>query len=316
VWTSLMLHERGWKTIYIPKTLAIGDAPETIEAYTKQQLRWATGGFEILLTHNPFSPKRKLTMDQRIMYFVTATHYLTGIAPALLLIVPPLEIFFDLRPVDLSIDWTTWLLFYAGFYVMQIVLAFYTLGSFRWEVLMLASVSFPIYISALINAISGKEQKWHVTGSKSKAQSPFNFMIPQVLTFVFLALTSVVAIWRDIDNSLFTVATAWNVTNTFILGGFMIVALKENWRINHPRPHVIVTDEREEPQLITQVVVPRELEDSLGINVETDPDNPSSAPAVPAASRSSNPSPTTTTSQANPNTEAAPTRANREVNPS
>ena len=32
---------------------------------------------------------------------------------------------------------------------MQIVLAFYTLGSFRWEVLMLAAVSFPIYISAL-----------------------------------------------------------------------------------------------------------------------------------------------------------------------
>ena len=32
-----------------PATLAVGDAPETIEAYTKQQLRWATGGFEILL---------------------------------------------------------------------------------------------------------------------------------------------------------------------------------------------------------------------------------------------------------------------------
>ena len=82
VWTSLMLHEHGWKTIYIPKTLAIGDTPETIEAYTKQQLRWATGGFEILLTHNPFIPQRKLTMDQRIMYLVTATYYLTGIAPA------------------------------------------------------------------------------------------------------------------------------------------------------------------------------------------------------------------------------------------
>jgi cellulose synthase (UDP-forming) len=97
VWTSLMLHERGWKTIYIPKTLAIGDAPETIEAYTKQQLRWATGGFEIMLTHSPLSPRRKLTTDQRIMYLVTATHYLAGIAPGLLLLVPPLEIFFDLR---------------------------------------------------------------------------------------------------------------------------------------------------------------------------------------------------------------------------
>ena len=36
------------------------------------------------------------------MYLVTATHYLTGIAPGLLLIVPPLEIFFDLRPVNLD----------------------------------------------------------------------------------------------------------------------------------------------------------------------------------------------------------------------
>ena len=53
VWTSLHLHERGWRSVYIPTTLAVGDTPETIEAYSKQQLRWATGGFEILLQHNP-----------------------------------------------------------------------------------------------------------------------------------------------------------------------------------------------------------------------------------------------------------------------
>ena len=58
--------------------LAVGDAPETIEGYSKQQLRWATGGFEILLTHNPLSPRRKLSGDQRIQYFVTAMFYLTG----------------------------------------------------------------------------------------------------------------------------------------------------------------------------------------------------------------------------------------------
>jgi cellulose synthase (UDP-forming) len=267
VWTSLMLHERGWKTIYIPKTLAVGDAPDTIEAYTKQQLRWATGGFEIMLTHNPLSPRRKLTMDQRIMYTVTATHYLTGIAPALLLLVPPMEIFFDLRPVNLHIDVTTWLLYYAGFYVMQIVLAFYTLGSFRFEVLMLASVSFPIYIKALVNAISGKEQKWHVTGSKTKAESPFNFMIPQVLVFVFLVLTSVVSIWRDLDNSLFTLATAWNVTNTFILGAFMVVAFKESWHIKHPRKasdDIVAATDIDSGQLTT-VIVPPALEEKLGL---------------------------------------------------
>ena len=272
VWTSLMLHERGWKTIYIPKTLAVGDAPETIEAYTKQQLRWATGGFEIMLTHNPLSPRRKLTTDQRIMYLVTATHYLTGIAPALLLLVPPLEIFFDLRPVNLSIDVTTWLTFYAGFYLMQILLAFYTLGSFRWEVLMLAAVSFPIYAQALVNAFAGKEQKWHVTGSTSKASSPFNFMIPQIVVFVFLLLSSAIAIWRDMGNSQLTLATAWNVTNTFILGSFMIVACREARRIKHPKPRATRARERAEPaERMTTVAVPPELESTLGLQHTDEP---------------------------------------------
>jgi len=126
VWTSLMLHERGWRSVFVPTVLAVGDAPETVEAYSKQQLRWATGGFEILLTHNPLSPRRRLSMDQRIQYFVTATFYLTGICPLLLLLVPPLEIYFDLRPMNLSISVATWFLYYAGFYLMQIVLAWYT----------------------------------------------------------------------------------------------------------------------------------------------------------------------------------------------
>ncbi|WP_235510807.1 glycosyltransferase family 2 protein [Curtobacterium sp. Leaf261] len=228
VWTSMRLHERGWKSIYIPKELATGDAPETIEAYSKQQLRWATGGFEILLTHNPLSPRRRLTIDQRLQYLVTSTFYLTGIAPGLLLLVPPLEIYFDLRPMNLSISFGQWLLYYAGFYVMQIVLAFYTLMSFRWETLMLAAVSFPIYAKALWNVITGKEQSWHVTGAnRGRAPSPFNFIIPQVLTFVFLALTSFVAAWRDIGIGHLTLATAWNVTNTIILGAFIIAAARE-----------------------------------------------------------------------------------------
>jgi cellulose synthase (UDP-forming) len=228
VWTSLMLHERGWNTVFIPMTLAVGHAPDTVEAYTKQQLRWATGGFEILFRRNPLAPKRKLTLDQRLQYLVTASFYLTGICPLLLLLVPPLEIYFDLRPMNLSTTVFTWLLYYSGFYVMQIVLAFYTMGSFRWETLMLATASFPIYVAALVNVLVGKEQKWSATGNRTKVSSPFNFMIPQVLFFVFIALTSVVAIYRDIDNGVLTLATAWNVTNTVILGSFVIAAMGES----------------------------------------------------------------------------------------
>lgn len=227
VWTSLMLHEKGWRTVYIPDTLAVGDTPETIEAYSKQQLRWATGGFEIMLTHNPLSKRHPLTLDQRLQYTVTATHYLTGIAPLLLLLVPPLQIYFDLTPMNLTITPLTWALYYAGFYVMQIFLAFYTLGSFRWQVLLLASVSFPIYTRALVNAILRRDQAWHVTGSKGAYRSPFAFITAQVLFFEFLALTTAVGLWKDVSNGYPSLAVAWNATNTLILGGFVLTAWRE-----------------------------------------------------------------------------------------
>lgn len=233
VWTALTLHERGWKSVYIADILAVGDAPETIEAYSKQQLRWATGGFEILLSHNPLSPRRKLTGDQRIQYFVTATFYLTGICPLLLLLVPPLEIFFDLRPMNLGVTVWTWALFYCGFYAMQIVLAWFVVGSFRWETLTLATVSFPIYAKALWNVLTGKDTGWHVTGTASR-RSPFEFIVPQVLFFVFLALTSVVAVYRDVQNGTLTLATAWNLTNTVILGAFLATAFREQHLNRHP----------------------------------------------------------------------------------
>ncbi len=227
VWTSLMLHENGWRSVYIPVTLAVGDAPETVEDYTKQQLRWATGGFEILMRHNPLNPRHRLTMDQRLQYTVTATHYLVGITPLLLLMVPPLEIYFDLRPVNLTVTWLTWLLFYLGFYGLQIMLAFNTMGSFRPATLVMATVSFPIYIRAFINVFSGREQKWHVTGAAGRRVSPFNFMIPQVLMFAFLLLTSVVAVTKDVGHGTVTLATAWNLTSTLVFAVFIGAAMKE-----------------------------------------------------------------------------------------
>lgn len=234
VWTSLLLHERGWRSVFLAEVLAVGDAPETIEAYSKQQLRWATGGFEILIQRNPLSPRRRLTMDQRVQYLVTATFYLTGICPLLLLLVPPLEIYLDLRPMTIDVSPFTWALYYAGFYAVQILLAWFAVGSFRWETLTLATVSFPIYTKALVNVLVGRTQGWHVTGSAS-AQSPFNFIIPQTLFFFFLALTTVVAVWRDAEIGTLTLATAWNATNTIILGAFMVAALRERRALRRPR---------------------------------------------------------------------------------
>lgn len=259
VWTSLMLHERGWRSVFVAKKLATGDTPDTVEAYSKQQLRWATGGFEILFTHNPLGRKRKLTMDQRLMYFVTATHYLTGIAPGLLLLLPAMEVFFDLRPVNLTVGPMQWVLFYAGFYVLQIVLAALVAGTFRWEVLLLAANSFPIYFKALRNAFLDIDTKWSVTGATGGKASAFNFIGPQVYTFVFLVCTTVVSLWRDWNMQSVNLATVWAFTNACIVGGFVLAAFAEDRETRRerlgagPKPRRGSSDEK--PQTPAQHLV-------------------------------------------------------------
>jgi hypothetical protein len=162
-------------------------------------------------------------------------------------------------------------------------------------VLMLAAVSFPIYIMAFYNALTKKEQKWHVTGSKTQVQSPFNFMIAQVLVFVFLALTSVVSIWRDLDNSQLSLATAWCVTNTFILGAFIVVAFKESWRNKHPRelipdPVAGITDaadDEDAPQALDTVIVRPTLEAHAAASHATEHPDTTTDVHAPAAAATS-----------------------------
>jgi cellulose synthase (UDP-forming) len=89
--------------------------------------------------------------------------------------------------------------------------------------------------------------------------------------FVFLAFTSVVSIWRDLGNSQLSLATAWCVTNTFILGAFIVIAFKESWYNKHPRDLVpdpiagitdVVEDEDSSHEALSTMIVRPTLEAS------------------------------------------------------
>lgn len=227
IWTSLLLHEHGFRSVYVNKVLAIGKTPETIMAYSKQQLRWSTGSFEILLRHNPLF-SRKLTADQRLQYFGTTTFYLNGFAVAVLLLLPVLQIFFNLTPIALDIPLWQWAALYSGFYVSQIILSMYTMGGFKIQTLMLAAASFPIYIKAFFNAAFRRDEAWHATNRVNSYDSPFNYIRIQSYIFTFLVITTAVGLWKSIYTNEFSVSLAWCALNTFIFGCFVFVAIKES----------------------------------------------------------------------------------------
>ncbi len=225
IWTSLILHEAGYQSVFISDRLAIGAAPETVGTYFKQQLRWATGGFEILLHYNFF--KSKLSFDQKLQYISTAGYYLNGIAILLLMSLPPLQIFFNQSPVNLAVAFWVWLVSYLAFYGLQVILAFFTMGGFRLETIVIAMVSFPIYVKALLNVLLRRDISWQATGDAAQKNDPLNFVSSQIMLFIFLTFTTVVGFWKYYFTGTFSLSLVWNIINTLIFGTFLLAVVRE-----------------------------------------------------------------------------------------
>lgn len=237
IWTSLMLHERGYRSVYIPTLLAVGKTPDTLMAYSKQQLRWATGSFEIFLRRNPLFIKR-LSVDQRLQYLMTTSYYFVGFSVLLLLLLPPLQIFFNLSPISTDIPVWQWALMYSGFYLTQLILAFYTMGGLKVRTLILANASFPIYIKAFFNALFRRDQAWKATNAMTEYDSPFNYVRMQVYVFVFLLLTSIVGTGKALYTNELSVSLVWNIVNTAAFGYFVFAATSEARKLkklNNPK---------------------------------------------------------------------------------
>lgn len=213
--------------------LAIGKTPETFKAYAKQQLRWATGSFEIFLTRNPLF-NTKLSVDQRLQYFATTIFYFNGFAVLSLLLLPPLQIYFNITPIALGIPLWQWALLYSCFYALQLTLSFYAMGGLKLQTIVISVASFPIYVKAFFNALFGRDQAWVATNSLGGSKdSPFNYIRMQVYVTVFLSLTMVVGIWKAIYTQEVSISLLWNGVNTWIFVYFVYQAYREAYRMRH-----------------------------------------------------------------------------------
>lgn len=220
IWTSLLLHERGWKSLYVPKVLAVGDTPDTVDSYFRQQTRWATGSFEILLHRNPLL-NDKLTFGQRMQYFHTTWYYLCGFANIIFYVLPLLYTYFEWRPIDVA-DGNpfAWIVWFLPYYVMGIVCNAYLLGrSPAWRSFVVTMTSFTAHASAFLNAAAKKDVKWSVTGVIKRKRDYVTAVSPHLL-LMLLTAGAMPVLFVDRDEPLrfvFLVWMAWNVCALFAI---------------------------------------------------------------------------------------------------
>ncbi|NHF61390.1 glycosyltransferase [Flavobacteriaceae bacterium TP-CH-4] len=95
--TAMLLHAKGWESVYVPRILAKGLAPADLTSYYKQQLKWSRGTFELLYRVYPKIFK-SLTFRQKIHYALLPLHYLIGFIYLLSFLIPVVSLFLSKMP--------------------------------------------------------------------------------------------------------------------------------------------------------------------------------------------------------------------------
>ncbi len=77
VHTSMLLHDRGWRSIYYNYPLTKGSAPADIYGVYKQRRQWAADSLRMLFWDNPFL-RKGLSFKQKFQYFHLGFVYLVA----------------------------------------------------------------------------------------------------------------------------------------------------------------------------------------------------------------------------------------------
>jgi cellulose synthase (UDP-forming) len=220
IWTSIELHRRGWRSVYVPQVLATGLAPDNVEAYFKQQLRWASGGFEVLFRGRLFRRGNGLTLDQRLQYLFTGTHYLLSVAMLAFMMMPSTYLLFGLSPI--KADGWTWVTHYVPFMGMTLLVTWLQSGGFGASAVVASVGASPVHAKAMFATLFKRQATWSVTNRAGGRVVSLGLVMPHVALLVLnvTAITVGLLVMQDVAATL--LSATWALLHVLVLGRMIL----------------------------------------------------------------------------------------------
>ncbi|MBI5814187.1 MAG: UDP-forming cellulose synthase catalytic subunit [Nitrospinae bacterium] len=126
--TSLLLHEKGYQSVYVNHPMVCGLSPETFSDYVIQRTRWAQGMIQMFIMMNVLTLKG-LSAAQKLCYFNMSFFWFFGVARFIFYVTPPLYLLFGLKVYHASMGQ---IISYAVPYVFSTILVMdYLYGKVR-----------------------------------------------------------------------------------------------------------------------------------------------------------------------------------------
>jgi cellulose synthase (UDP-forming) len=220
--TSLFVHKKGWKSVYVPEVLAQGLAPEDFMSYYKQQFRWTRGSLEVIFKYNPLFTKG-LSFAQRIQYLASASYYLTGFVVLINILLPLIYFFTGSVPLAItSMQLTFIFLPYMIFniYVLQKSSAY----SYTFKALCFSISSFVLQIQGVIAVLLNKKTKFAVTSKVQLSGNFLNLVTVHIIYIFTVALGFFIAYKREGMSASLLNNLAWAILFIVIFSSFIYAA--------------------------------------------------------------------------------------------
>lgn len=223
--TSLLIHQKKWKSVYVDEVLAEGLAPEDFLSYYKQQFRWARGSLEVIFKYNPFL-RRGLTFSQRIQYLSSASFYASGVVVFLNAILPLIYFFSGQEPLAIG-TMTLALIFIPYIFIVLYTIQLTSNFSYTFRALSFSLSSFPIHLQAIWQIIIGKKSGFVVT-SKRAVGGNHGYLVTPHLVYIGLVIVGIaVGIFREGLSPSILSNIAWSFVYVAIFTPFIMAAFEK-----------------------------------------------------------------------------------------
>lgn len=219
---SMLIHERGWKTVYLPEVLSVGLAPHDLQSYAKQQFRWARGSLEIIFKYNPLF-RKGLSMAQKIQYLYSSSYYLNGLIVLIDALIPIIVLMTGIKPVNENT--TNFVVFFFPFMFSTIyILMKSTNHTVTFKALQMSISSSYVFIQALISVLRKKKEAFEVTPKEAIKGNFLKFATPH-LAYVGLSLFAIlVGVLREGFVPSVVTNMSWIMFNIVFFSAFIRTA--------------------------------------------------------------------------------------------
>jgi cellulose synthase (UDP-forming) len=156
---SIRLHERGWRSRYVPEVLAAGLGPEDMASYVSQQQRWSRGCLGALGAVR----RARLPLRLKAQYALSASYFLSGWTVLVYMSFPVVRILTGAQPLAATTA-DQFLIHFAPYFGMALLaLTWLGGGAYTFKAFALQAASFWIHVQSSVLALLGRRGRFVVT---------------------------------------------------------------------------------------------------------------------------------------------------------